>query len=74
MELKRYRTLALEIFKTLNVLNPTNMQDLFYLGSSTARRPNNIPSRCKNKYKHGPMERKALDQWDVRSGIIYQNI
>ena len=29
MELKRYRTLALEIFKTLNVLNTTSIQDLF---------------------------------------------
>ena len=46
MELKL--TLALEIFKTLNVLNPRCMQDLFcihagtYLGSSTPRRPSNI--------------------------------
>ena len=46
MELKL--TLALEIFKTLNVLNPRCMQDLFYiharlyLGSSSPRRPNNI--------------------------------
>ena len=42
MGLKRYRTLALEIFKTLNVSNPTYMQDLLYLRSSSARRPNNI--------------------------------
>ena len=46
MELKL--TLALDIFKTLNVLNPRCMQDLFcihagpYLGCSTPRRPNNI--------------------------------
>ena len=42
MGLKRYGTLALEIFKTLNVSNPTYMQGLFYLGSSSERRPNNI--------------------------------
>ena len=42
MELKRYRILALEIFKTLNFLNPTYMQDLSYLRSSSTRRPNNI--------------------------------
>ena len=42
METKRCRTLALEIFKTLNNLNPTYMQDLLYLRSSSARRPNNI--------------------------------
>ena len=42
IEIKRYRTLALEIFKTLNDLNPTYMQNFFYLRSSSARRPNNI--------------------------------
>ena len=42
MEIKRYGTLALEIFKTLNDLNPTYMQDLFYLRSSSARRSNDI--------------------------------
>ena len=42
MELKRYRTLALEIFKRLNVLNPTHKQDFFCLHSLSARRPNNI--------------------------------
>ena len=42
MELKRYRTLELDIFKTLHVLNPTYMQDLFYLRSFFSRRPNNI--------------------------------
>ena len=31
VEIKRYRTLALEIFKTLNNLNPTYMQDLFLI-------------------------------------------
>ena len=46
MELKL--TLALEIFKTLNILNPRCMQDLFYvhagpyLGSSYPGGPNNI--------------------------------
>ena len=51
MELKRYQTLALENFKTLNVLNPAYMHDFFYLRSSSARRPNK-KSRCENKYKH----------------------
>ena len=31
VELKGYRTLALEIFKTLDDFNPTYMQQLFYL-------------------------------------------
>ena len=46
MELKL--TMALEVFKTLNILNPRCMHDLSYiharpyLGSSSPRRPNNI--------------------------------
>ena len=42
MEAKRHRPLASEIFKTLNILNPTYMQDLLCLRSSSARRSNNI--------------------------------
>ena len=42
MEIKHYWTLALEIFKTLNDLNPTYIQDLFYLRFSSARPSNNI--------------------------------
>ena len=70
MELKRCRTLALEIFKTLNVLNPTYMEDLFYLLSSYERRPNNID--VVRTIQTG-MERNVLDHWDLRSEIFYQN-
>ena len=42
IEIKRHQTMALEIFKTLNVLIPTCMQDLFYLCCSFTRRPNNM--------------------------------
>ena len=50
-EIKRYWTLALEIFKTLNDLNPTYMQDLF-LSTFPIRKTTKWYSRCKNKYKH----------------------
>ena len=60
MELKRYRTLALEIFKTLNVLNPTYMQDLFYLRSSSARRPNNIAAVRTNTNTYGTKSLRSL--------------
>ena len=53
MELKRYRILALEIFKTLNVSNPTNMQDLLYLRSSSAERPNNVEVLRTNTNTYG---------------------
>ena len=70
MELKCYRTLVLEIFETLNVLNPRYIQDLFYLRSSSARRPNNIAIVGTNTNMYGT---KSLRSLDLRSGIIYQN-
>ena len=60
MELKRYRILALEIFKILNVLNPTNMQDLFYLRSSSARRPNNTAVVRANTNTYGTKSLRSL--------------
>ena len=53
MELKHYRILALEIFKTLNVSNPTNMQDFLYLRSSSAGRPNNAAVLRTNTNTYG---------------------
>ena len=61
MEIKRYRTLALEIFKTLNVLNLTYMRDLFYLCSSSTRRPNNIAVVRTNTSKDGTKSLKSLE-------------
>ena len=60
IEIKRYRTLALEIFKTLNDLNPTYMQDLFYLRSSSARRPNDIAVVRTNTNTYGTKSLRSL--------------
>ena len=60
MEIKRYGTLALEIFKTLNNLNPTYMQDLFYLRSLSARRPNNIAVVRTSKNTYGTKSLRSL--------------
>ena len=60
MELKRYPTLALEVFKTPNVLNPTYMQDLFYLRTSSARRPSNIAVVRTNKNMYGTKSLRSL--------------
>ena len=60
MELKCYRTMVLEIFRTLNVLNPTYMQDLFYLRSSSARRPNNIAIVGTNTNTYGAKGFRSL--------------
>ena len=59
-KIKRYRTLALEIFKTLNDLNLTYMQDLFYLRSSFARQPNNIAAVRTNTNTYGTKSLRSL--------------
>ena len=60
MEIKRYRTLALEIFKTLKHLNPTSMQDICYLHYSSARRPNNISVVRTNTNTYGTKSLRSL--------------
>ena len=60
MELKRYWTLVLKIFQTLNLLNPTYMQDLSYLRSSSARWPNNIAVVRTNTSTYGTKSLKSL--------------
>ena len=58
--IKRYQTLALEIFKTLNFLNPTYMQDLFYLRSSSTKQPNNKAVIRTNKNTYGTKKLRSL--------------
>ena len=60
VEIKRYRTLMLEIFKTLNNLNPMYMQGIFYLRSSSARRRNNIAVVRTNTNTHGTKSLRSL--------------
>ena len=60
IEIKHYRTLALEIFKTLNDLNPTYMQELFYLRSSSARRRNDIAVVRTNTNTYGTKNLRSL--------------
>ena len=60
MEIKRDRTLALEIFKALNFLNLTYMQHIFYLRSSSARQPNNIAVVRTNTDTHGAKTLRSL--------------
>ena len=52
MEVRRFGTLALETFKTLNDLNPAFMKNLFAKREVSKRRKNNlkIPNRNTVKY------------------------
>ena len=46
MEIKRFRTLAIEIYKTLNGLNATYMRDIFNLPMNrTSKRLTNLESK-----------------------------
>ena len=47
MEVKRLRNLVLEIFKTMNHLNPEYMKDIFYKTTNLTLRPFNIKSKSK---------------------------
>ena len=60
MELKSDQTPTLEIFKTLDVLNSTYKQNLFYLRSSSARRPNNIAAAWTNTNTYGTKSLRLL--------------
>ena len=42
MEVRRLRTMALEIFKTINKLNPTFMENLFTKRNNAKRRKNDL--------------------------------
>ena len=52
--------MALESFKTLNDLNPTYMQDLFYLRLSSARQPNDIAVVRANTNAYGTKKLRSL--------------
>ena len=53
MEVKCLRNLALEIFKTLNHLNPEYMKEIFYKTTNLTHRPFNIKVNQNNTTKYG---------------------
>ena len=50
MEVKRLRTLALEVFKILNNMNPEYMKELFHKTALTTHRPINLEVSHTTKY------------------------
>ena len=68
MEIKRLRNLALEIFKTINDLNPSFMKSIFSAKLNARVRPNDILVKtCKSPL----LEIKALQAQDLKSGMLY---
>ena len=60
MEIKRLRTLALEVFKTINNLNPDFMKDIFYLSPYQTHKKYDIFVRSRNTASFGDKSLRAL--------------
>ena len=60
MEVTRLRNLALDIFKTLNNLNPKYMKEMFYKTTNLAYGPFNIKVNQNNTTKYGNRSLKSL--------------
>ena len=60
MEVKRLRTLALEIFKTLNNLNPDYMKEIFFKTTNLTHRPFDVKVNQNSSTKHGQKSLKRL--------------
>ena len=60
MEVKCLRNLALEIFKTLNHLNPEYMKEIFYKTTNLTHRPFNIKVNQNNTTKYGNKSLRRL--------------
>ena len=53
MEVKRLRTLGLEIFKTLSNLNPASLEVIIYRTKRLTHRPNNVQVNLNKTTKYG---------------------
>ena len=60
MNVKRLRNLAIEIFKTINDLNPLFMKEIFRLKINPRVRPNDIIVKRRNTAKFGDKSLMAL--------------
>ena len=60
MEVRRLRTLALEIFCTLNNLNPKFMEDIFYRSPYATHKPQNIYNNSHKTAKYGDRSLRTL--------------
>ena len=60
MQVERLRTLALEIFKTLNNLNPVYMKEIFFKTTNLTHRPFNKKVNQNSSTKHGQKSLKSL--------------
>ena len=81
MKIKRLRVLAIEIFKTVNNLNPNYMKDIFTPKLHPKVRPNDILVKHHNTITYGTKSLKTLGPkiWnqlpeDIKSEILIPNL
>ena len=60
MEIKRLRTLALEIFDALNNLNPNFMKEIFYISPRNTHRKHDIFFQIRKTTKYGDNSLRAM--------------
>ena len=60
MQIKRIKQLAIEIFKTVNNLNPDFMKNIFTSKQNARVRPHDLLVRCQNTAKCGDKSLKIL--------------
>ena len=60
MEIKRLRTLALEVFKTLNNMNPEYMKEIFHKTAFSTHRPLNLEVNENHTTKYGNKSLRCL--------------
>ena len=60
IEVKRLRTLGLEVFKSLNKLNPTFMEEIFHRTKWLTDRQNNIQVNVHKAAKYGDKSLRTL--------------
>ena len=61
MKVKRLRKLTLEIFKTLNNLNPEYIKEIFYETTNLTHRPFNIKVNQNNTTNYGNKSLRSLE-------------
>ena len=60
MEVKRLRILALDVFKTINNMNPEYMKEIFHKTALTKRRPLNLGVNENHTTKYGNKSLRCL--------------
>ena len=65
MKIKRLRTLATEIFKTLNDIYPNYMKEIFYLSPHETYKKYNVFVHSRNiKYKNHSLRVRVIHIWN----------